>query len=48
MPHPRTVLIVSDHTGLTAENMARALLAHFPGESLRSLRRPNKPCGMRA
>ena len=40
MPHPRTVLIVSDHTGLTAENMARALLAHFPGESLRYLRRP--------
>ncbi|MGM9320141.1 pyruvate, water dikinase regulatory protein [Deinococcus aquaticus] len=39
-PHPRTVVIVSDHTGLTAENIARALLAHFPGQSLRYLRRP--------
>ncbi|NTX99995.1 pyruvate, water dikinase regulatory protein [Deinococcus sp. JMULE3] len=40
MPQPRTVLIVSDHTGLTAENMARALLAHFPDQPLRYLRRP--------
>ncbi len=37
---PRTVLIVSDHTGLTAENIARALLTHFPGQSFRYLRRP--------
>ncbi|WP_034384858.1 pyruvate, water dikinase regulatory protein [Deinococcus sp. YIM 77859] len=34
------VLIVSDHTGLTAENTARALLAHFPGQPLRYLQRP--------
>ncbi|GGL04628.1 pyruvate, water dikinase regulatory protein [Deinococcus radiotolerans] len=40
MPEPRTVVIVSDHTGLTAENMARALLAHFPSQPLRYLRRP--------
>ncbi|GGL99559.1 putative phosphoenolpyruvate synthase regulatory protein [Deinococcus aerophilus] len=36
----RTVLIVSDHTGITAENIARALLAHFPQQPLRYLRRP--------
>ncbi|GAA0498859.1 pyruvate, water dikinase regulatory protein [Deinococcus depolymerans] len=40
MPEPRTIVIVSDHTGLTAENIARALLAHFPGQPLRYLRRP--------
>ncbi|PTA69069.1 pyruvate, water dikinase regulatory protein [Deinococcus arcticus] len=40
MPEPRTVLIVSDHTGLTAENIARALLAHFPGQPLVYRRRP--------
>lgn len=37
---PRSVLIVSDHTGLTAENIARALLTHFPGQSFKYLRRP--------
>ncbi|WP_339095793.1 pyruvate, phosphate dikinase/phosphoenolpyruvate synthase regulator [Deinococcus sp. VB142] len=37
---PRTVLIVSDHTGLTAENIARALLTHFPGQHFRYVRRP--------
>ncbi|AAF11284.1 kinase/pyrophosphorylase [Deinococcus radiodurans R1 = ATCC 13939 = DSM 20539] len=37
---PRPVFIVSDHTGLTAENIARALLTHFPGQPLRYLRRP--------
>ncbi|WP_394649076.1 pyruvate, water dikinase regulatory protein [uncultured Deinococcus sp.] len=36
----RPVLIVSDHTGLTAENAARALLAHFPAQSPRYLQRP--------
>ncbi|UBV41771.1 kinase/pyrophosphorylase [Deinococcus taeanensis] len=40
MPEPRTILIVSDHTGLTAENIARALLAHFPTQPMRYLRRP--------
>ncbi|MDL2345040.1 pyruvate, water dikinase regulatory protein [Deinococcus sp. MIMF12] len=35
----RTVLIVSDHTGLTAENTARALLAHFPDQPLRYVQR---------
>ncbi|MVN88356.1 pyruvate, phosphate dikinase/phosphoenolpyruvate synthase regulator [Deinococcus sp. HMF7620] len=40
MPEPRTVMIVSDHTGLTAENIARALLAHFPAQPLLYLRRP--------
>lgn len=40
MPQPRTVLIVSDHTGLTAENIARALLTHFPGQTFTYLRRP--------
>lgn len=40
VPAVRTVLIVSDHTGLTAENIARALLAHFPGHPLRYVRRP--------
>ncbi|GAA5532981.1 kinase/pyrophosphorylase [Deinococcus metallilatus] len=39
-PHARTVLIVSDHTGLTAENTARALLAHFPDQPLKYLQRP--------
>lgn len=37
---PRPVFIVSDHTGLTAENIARALLTHFPEQPLRYLRRP--------
>ena len=37
---PRPVFIVSDHTGLTAENIARALLTHFPGQSFRYVRRP--------
>ncbi|SEI64781.1 hypothetical protein SAMN04488058_101230 [Deinococcus reticulitermitis] len=37
---PRPVLIVSDHTGLTAENIARALLTHFRGQTFRYLRRP--------
>ncbi len=36
----RPVFIVSDHTGLTAENIARALLTHFPAQPLRYLRRP--------
>ena len=40
MPHSRTVLIVSDHTGLTAENIARALLTHFPNQRFKYLRRP--------
>ena len=40
MAEPRTVLIVSDHTGLTAESIARALLTHFPQQSLKYLRRP--------
>lgn len=34
MSQSRQVLVVSDHTGITAENMARALLAHFPEQSL--------------
>lgn len=34
MTLPRHVIVVSDHTGITAENMARALLAHFPDEDL--------------
>lgn len=34
------VLIVSDHTGLTAENTARALLAHFPDQPLKYIQRP--------
>lgn len=38
-PPPRTVLIVSDHTGLTAENTAHALLSHFPGQPLKYLQR---------
>lgn len=37
---PRPVLIVSDHTGLTAESTARSLLAHFPQQPLRYLQRP--------
>ena len=37
---PRSVFIVSDHTGLTAENIARALLTHFPGQKFQYLRRP--------
>lgn len=37
---PRPVLIVSDHTGLTAENIARALLTHFPNQTFRYMRRP--------
>ncbi|SMB94015.1 pyruvate, water dikinase regulatory protein [Deinococcus hopiensis] len=36
---PRTVLIVSDHTGLTAETVARALLAHFPDQPLKYIQR---------
>lgn len=39
-PPARTVLLVSDHTGLTAENIARALLAHFPDQPLRYVSRP--------
>lgn len=39
-PPPRPVLIVSDHTGLTADNIARALLSHFPGQPLRYVARP--------
>lgn len=37
---PLTVLIVSDHTGLTAENIARALLTHFRTQTFRYQRRP--------
>ncbi|MDO4264469.1 MAG: pyruvate, water dikinase regulatory protein [Deinococcus sp.] len=40
MSPSRQVLVVSDHTGITAENMARALLAHFPGEQLAYSVRP--------
>lgn len=40
MPNSRKVFIVSDHTGLTAENIARALLTHFPGQQFRYERRP--------
>lgn len=41
MTHPtRSVFIVSDHTGLTADNIAKAMLAHFPGHSFRYLPRP--------
>lgn len=36
----RPVLIVSDHTGLTAENTAHALLAHFPTQPLNYIQRP--------
>ena len=36
----RTVFIVSDHTGLTAENIARALLVHFPDHAFHYARRP--------
>ncbi|MFC6591464.1 pyruvate, water dikinase regulatory protein [Deinococcus lacus] len=36
----RVVVVVSDHTGITAESMARALLAHFPQQNLRYLLRP--------
>lgn len=39
MPPVRTVMIVSDHTGLTAENTARALLAHFPEQPLKYMQR---------
>ncbi|MPY67774.1 kinase/pyrophosphorylase [Deinococcus sp. SDU3-2] len=39
MTSSRTVLIVSDHTGLTAETTARALLAHFPDQPLRYVQR---------
>lgn len=39
-PPARPVLIVSDHTGLTADNIARALLSHFPGQPLRYVARP--------
>lgn len=37
---PRRVFVVSDHTGITAENMARAQLAHFRGEHVEYQRRP--------
>lgn len=40
MSAPRIVMIVSDHTGLTAENIARALLTHFPRQPLKYMRRP--------
>ncbi|RDI95322.1 kinase/pyrophosphorylase [Meiothermus sp. QL-1] len=36
----RTVFIVSDHTGLTAESVARSLLAQFEGVSFRYVMRP--------
>ena len=36
----RVVFIVSDHTGLTAESMARSLLAQFEGLRIRLIRRP--------
>lgn len=36
----RTVFIVSDHTGLTAESVARSLLAQFESVSFRYLIRP--------
>ena len=36
----RVVFIVSDHTGLTAESMARSLLAQFDGIKIRLMRRP--------
>ncbi|RIH88252.1 Phosphoenolpyruvate synthase regulatory protein [Meiothermus luteus] len=36
----RTVFIVSDHTGLTAESVARSLLAQFEGISFRYVTRP--------
>ena len=39
-PPTRPVLIVSDHTGLTADNIARVLLSHFPGQPLRYVARP--------
>jgi len=36
----RTVFIVSDHTGLTAESVARSLLAQFELVSFRYVTRP--------
>ncbi|GIW38812.1 MAG: hypothetical protein KatS3mg075_293 [Meiothermus sp.] len=36
----RTVFIVSDHTGLTAESVARSLLAQFESVSFRYVTRP--------
>ncbi|MCS7058985.1 MAG: kinase/pyrophosphorylase [Meiothermus sp.] len=36
----RTVFIVSDHTGLTAESVARSLLAQFEGVAFRYVMRP--------
>ncbi|WP_027881456.1 posphoenolpyruvate synthetase regulatory kinase/phosphorylase PpsR [Meiothermus rufus] len=36
----RTVFIVSDHTGLTAESVARSLLAQFEGVPFRYVTRP--------
>lgn len=36
----RTVFIVSDHTGLTAESVARSLLAQFEGIKFRYVTRP--------
>ena len=35
----RPVVIVSDHTGLTAESLARSLMAHF-GDTVTYLPRP--------
>jgi len=39
MPN-RTVFIVSDHTGITAESVARSLLAHFEGVTFEYQARP--------
>ncbi len=36
----RKVFVLSDHTGLTADAMARALLAQFPGEEHEIVRHP--------
>jgi [pyruvate, water dikinase]-phosphate phosphotransferase / [pyruvate, water dikinase] kinase len=36
----RTVFVVSDHTGLTAESVARSLLAQFEGVGFRYVTRP--------
>ncbi len=36
----RKVFVLSDHTGLTADAMARALLAQFPGEAHEVIHRP--------
>lgn len=46
----RPVFIVSDHTGLTAENMARSLLSRFEGSQFRFEHRPftDTPAKMQA